>query len=95
MGPSDVGIQCGFLADGEYPDGCLGFAGVRADQLPTQCVEVDPEHYVWCGDPTALVSPAFSCFVLDSGEVLMLGSIPGDLPDAAPCMVNPLLLCGP
>jgi len=95
MASSDVGVHCGFLADGECPAGCRGVAGLRAAELPTECVRVEDGHDVWCSDPSALESFSWSCFQLPSGEFIMMTSIPGDFPDeATPCSVNPLLLCG-
>ena len=94
-GRTDVGVECGFLADGDCPDGCFGFSGVRLDDVPTECVEIEQGNYVWCSG-SSLASFAFSCFVLPSGGVIMMAAIPSDYPmDAEWCDPNPLLLCGP
>jgi hypothetical protein len=94
-GPPDVDVECGFLADGECPDGCFGFSGVRLDEFPTECVEIERGNYVWCSG-SSLASFAFSCFVLPSGGVIMMAATPSDYPmDAEWCDPNPWLLCGP
>jgi hypothetical protein len=93
-GPPDVGVECGFFANDECPAGCFERSAVRLDELPTECVDLEQENYVWCsGSP--LVSFALACFVLPSGGFVMMGGIPGDYPmDAEWCEPNPWLSCG-
>jgi hypothetical protein len=92
-GLPDVGVDCSFLADGECPDGCFGFSGLRVDELPTECFEVEPDNYVWCSN-SGVASFAFSCFVLPSGGFILMTEIPSDYPmDAERCDPNPWVAC--